>query len=79
MVDDDIIFDDTDWSIQERRAKEKKIEEAKKMVHKANAEKRKTDLEIIALAEEPIAKDETEEGQAAQDCEVLFIFYALVD
>lgn len=55
---------------QERRAKEKKIEEAKKAVQKAIAEKRKPDPELMALAGEKIAPDETEEGQATQDCEV---------
>lgn len=56
--------------LQERRAKEKGIEAAKKAVATAKSEKRKPDPEEVKLAEETIAKDETEEGQATQECEV---------
>lgn len=56
--------------LQERRAREKTIEAAKKAVQAAAAEKRKPDPEMVALAEQTIEKDETEEGQATQDCEV---------
>ncbi|CAN0308677.1 unnamed protein product [Ectocarpus sp. 12 AP-2014] len=55
----------------ERRAKEKAIEAAKKAVSTAVSEKRKPDPEMAKLAEQPIAKDETEEGQSSQECEVL--------
>ena len=55
---------------QERREKEKVIEAAKKGVAAAASEKRKPDPEQVKLAAETIAKDETEEGQASQECEV---------
>ena len=55
---------------QERRAKERAIETAKKSVQTATTERRKPDPEAARLAEQTIEKDETEEGQASQDCEV---------
>lgn len=58
------------FCVQERRAKEKAIETAKKNVQTATAERRKPDPEAVKLAEQTIEKDETEEGQASQDCEV---------
>lgn len=57
-------------SPQERRDKERGIEAAKKAVAAAAAEKKKPEPEQVKLAGEKIAKDETEEGQASQECEV---------
>ena len=62
---------------QERRARENEIEAAKKAVQAAATEGRKPDPMDESLAAQEIAKDETEEGQSSQDCEVTYATLAL--
>lgn len=57
--------------MKDRRAREKAIEAAKKAVKTAQSEGRKSSPEEIELASQPIEKDETEEGQSTQECEVM--------
>lgn len=56
--------------LKDRRAREKKIETARREVKSAMMGQRKVDPEVRKVADEHILKDETEEGQSTQECEV---------